>query len=46
MERMKTQGAKFHKGEVIEWLDCGNKDATVYTNQRVLEFIKRGASGK
>ncbi len=40
MERMKTQGAKFHKGEVIEWLDCGNKDATVYTNQRVLEFLK------
>jgi glucose-1-phosphate thymidylyltransferase len=40
MERMKTQGARFHKGEVIEWLDCGNKDATVYTNQRVLEFIK------
>ena len=40
MERMKAQGAKFHKGEVIEWLDCGNKDATVYTNQRVLEFIK------
>ncbi|MDB5282984.1 MAG: dTDP-glucose pyrophosphorylase [Bacteroidota bacterium] len=40
MERMKTQGAKFHKGEVVEWLDCGNKDATVYTNQRVLEFIK------
>jgi glucose-1-phosphate thymidylyltransferase len=41
MERMKTQGAKFHKGEVIEWLDCGNKDATVYTNQRVLEFNKK-----
>lgn len=40
MERMKNQGAKFHKGEVIEWLDCGNKDATVYTNQRVLEFTK------
>lgn len=40
MERMKVQGAKFHKGEVIEWLDCGNKDATVYTNQRILEFIK------
>jgi glucose-1-phosphate thymidylyltransferase len=40
MERMKNQGTKFYKGEVIEWLDCGNKDATVYTNQRVLEFIK------
>jgi len=40
MERMKNQGTKFYKGEVIEWLDCGNKDATVYTNQRVLEFNK------
>ncbi len=40
MERMKNQGAKFYKGEVAEWLDCGNKDATVYTNQRILEFIK------
>ena len=24
-------------GEVIEWLDCGNKDATIYTNERILE---------
>ena len=40
MERMKNQGTRFYKGEVIEWLDCGNKDATVYTNQRVLEFNK------
>lgn len=40
MENMKAKGAKFYKGEVQEWLDCGNKDATVYTNQRVLEFIK------
>lgn len=40
MENMKKKGAKFYKGEVIEWLDCGNKDATVYTNQRVLGFLK------
>ncbi len=40
MENMKKKGSKFYKGEVIEWLDCGNKDATVYTNSRVLEFIK------
>lgn len=40
MENMKQKGAKFYPGEVAEWLDCGNKDATVYTNQRVLEFIK------
>lgn len=40
MENMKKKGTKFYKGEVIEWLDCGNKDATVYTNQRVLEMLK------
>lgn len=40
LENLKAKGAKFHKGEVIEWLDCGNKDATVNTNHRVLEFIK------
>jgi glucose-1-phosphate thymidylyltransferase len=27
-------------GQVTEWLDCGNKDATVYTNQRYLEYLK------
>lgn len=36
LENMKNKGLKFKTGEVIEWLDCGNKDATVYTNQRVL----------
>ena len=41
MENMKVKGCKFYKGEVAEWLDCGNKNATVYTNQRVLEFIKK-----
>lgn len=40
MENMKQKGSKFYPGEVAEWLDCGNKDATVYTNRRVLEFIK------
>lgn len=36
LENMKNKGTNFKTGEVIEWLDCGNKDATVYTNQRVL----------
>lgn len=40
LERMKTAGTKFAPGKVIEWLDCGNRHATVNTNQRVLEFIK------
>ncbi len=40
LENMKAKGTKFKPGQVTEWLDCGNKDATVYTNQRVLEFDK------
>ncbi|MDP3567564.1 sugar phosphate nucleotidyltransferase [Sediminibacterium sp.] len=40
LENMKAKGTKFMPGQVTEWLDCGNKNATVYTNQRVLEFDK------
>lgn len=40
LENMKAKGVKFYPGQVTEWLDCGNKNATVYTNQRVLEFDK------
>jgi glucose-1-phosphate thymidylyltransferase len=40
LENMKAKGTKFVPGKVTEWLDCGNKDATVYTNQRILEFDK------
>lgn len=40
LDNMKNKGAKFVPGQVEEWLDCGNKKVTVYTNQRYLEFIK------
>ena len=40
LENMKKKGLKFYSGQVKEWLDCGNKDATVYTNQRMLELIE------
>jgi len=40
LENLKQKGAIFVPGEVEEWLDCGNKDACVYTNQRVLEINK------
>lgn len=40
LENMKQKGTKFVPGKVVEWLDCGNYKATVYTNQRVLEHIK------
>ncbi len=38
MEHMLQNGMKFYTGQVDEWLDCGNKDATVYTNQRILDI--------
>lgn len=40
LDNMKNKGVKFVPGQVDEWLDCGNKDATVHTNQRYLDFIK------
>ena len=38
LRNMTQKGMKFAPGAVIEWLDCGNKNATVHTNQRILEF--------
>lgn len=40
MENMRLKGKKLYSDKVEEWLDCGNKDATVYTNQRILEIKK------
>ena len=40
MDHMLQTGVKFYTDQVDEWLDCGNKDAFVYSNQRVLEFKK------
>jgi glucose-1-phosphate thymidylyltransferase len=44
LENMKQKGLKFSPGAVDEWLDCGNYEATVYTNQRVLAH--KGTGGK
>jgi glucose-1-phosphate thymidylyltransferase len=38
LRRLTEAGYIFKPGEVNEWLDCGNKEVTVHTNQRVLEF--------
>ncbi|MFI5164088.1 MAG: sugar phosphate nucleotidyltransferase [Bacteroidia bacterium] len=45
MENMKKKGTKFVTSQVAEWLDCGNKDATVYTNKRILEYNANGKTG-
>lgn len=38
LQNMMQKGVNFYTGPVDEWLDCGNKDATVYANQRILEI--------
>jgi glucose-1-phosphate thymidylyltransferase len=40
LQGLNKKGAKLVPGQVSEWLDCGNKNVTVQTNQRYLEFIK------
>lgn len=40
LQALNKKGAVFTTGQVTEWLDCGNKNVTVQTNQRYLEFIK------
>lgn len=44
MDHMLQTGVKFYTDQVEEWLDCGNKDNTVYTHQRVLEIKKDNES--
>lgn len=41
LENMKNKGAEFSVGKVKEWLDCGNKNATVNTNKKILELYKK-----
>ena len=40
LENMKNKGVKFQPNIIKEWMDCGNKNATVHTNQRILEYHK------
>lgn len=40
IELLRKDGAELKTQKVDEWLDCGNKDATVNTNQRILALKK------
>ncbi|KGO81364.1 glucose-1-phosphate thymidylyltransferase [Flavobacterium cauense R2A-7] len=44
LENMKQKGLKFVPGKVDEWMDCGNKDVTVDTNSRMLNFLHKDGS--
>ena len=46
LENMKEKGTEFKSATVSEWLDCGNKDATVLTNQRILDLHHSNGDGR
>lgn len=46
LENMKNKNIQFQTASVYEWLDCGNKDATVHTNQRILHHLGNQISEK
>lgn len=39
LRNMTEKGLQFVPGQVDEWMDCGNKNATVETNNRVLTHL-------
>jgi glucose-1-phosphate thymidylyltransferase len=41
IKRMMADGKIFKTGAVSEWMDCGNKNVTVETNQRMLGFLEK-----
>lgn len=40
IKAMKENGLLFVPGKVEEWMDCGNKNVTVETNSRMLNFLR------
>jgi glucose-1-phosphate thymidylyltransferase len=46
IKQMMAKGMKFVPGKVAEWMDCGNKDVTVDTNSRMLQFLQDDAKEK
>ncbi len=37
LELLKNDGLKFKTASIDEWLDCGNKEAIIHTNERILD---------
>ena len=40
LENMKNNDTKFRTATIDEWIDCGNKEAVVHANKRMLEIKK------
>lgn len=45
LENMKQKGAQFLPGKVTDWMDCGNKDVTVETNSKILNYLSEEGHG-
>lgn len=41
LENLRQKGAKFSLGKVDDWMDCGNKNATVETNSKILNYEQK-----
>lgn len=44
LRNMVKKGARFAPGAVTDWMDCGNKDAMIDTNRKVLGYIEKELS--
>ena len=40
LENMKNKNHRFRTASIDEWIDCGNKEAVVHANKRMLEIKK------
>ncbi len=40
LENLRAKGNKFSLGTVNDWMDCGNKNVTVATNSKILNYEK------
>ncbi len=40
LQNMRKNGIQFVPGQVSDWLDCGNKQATIEANRKTLGYIK------
>ncbi|RXG17893.1 sugar phosphate nucleotidyltransferase [Leeuwenhoekiella aestuarii] len=41
IKQMQAKGYTFKPGKIDEWMDCGNKNVTVETNGRMLQFLHK-----
>ncbi len=41
LEKMQKKGVQFIPGTVKDWLDCGNKNATVDTHRQYIQYLKQ-----